>query len=181
MQTLSGECVVGEETREKIYSTFEQGKEKLDFDDPLAYFEATKQMASSLYRSCSLLKIHGAESKNVIEWYSLVLFTNDNLTISRCIAAYSMVINPASSVKLSCMKMGPLDTLGFAVHAVAAIQKEQVIRELVGLMPKDNKAIHSGLSCITPSSYHNQSTRVVRILFGPIRFICMMPNVEVSP
>ena len=79
--------------------------------------------------------------------------------------------------------MGPQESLGFAIHATAAITTGSEIRELAGLMPKDGRAKHSEVSCIRPSSEHNQSSRVQRVLFGPIRFInhiCDKPNAEVS-
>lgn len=79
--------------------------------------------------------------------------------------------------------MGPTKTLGFAIRAATDIAKGTELRELAGLMPKDGRAKHSEVSCIRPSSEHNQSSRVQRILFGPIRFlnhICDNPNAEVQ-
>lgn len=78
--------------------------------------------------------------------------------------------------------MGVTETRGFAIHAAKAIEKGHAIHELIGLMPKDGKAKHSEVSSVKPSVYHNQSTRVERVLFGPIRFlnhICSTPNTEV--
>lgn len=94
-----------------------------------------------------------------------------------------MVINAKSCVKLSCAAMGPAGTLGFAVHAATNMAKGHEIRELAGLMPKDGRAKHSEVSRIRPASDQNQSGRVERVLFGPIRFInhvCETPNAEVS-
>ena len=94
-----------------------------------------------------------------------------------------MVINPCSVVKLSCIRLGQEETLGFAIHATRPIPKGLRISELVGMMPSDNKWPSSDVSRIKPSAAHNQSNRVERVLFGPIRFvnhICAMPNVEVN-
>lgn len=93
-----------------------------------------------------------------------------------------MVINPSSIVKLSCIRLGQEETLGFAIHATKPIPKGLHIHELMGLMPGDNKWPSSEVSRIKPSSVHNQSNRVERVLFGPIRFvnhICTTPNIEV--
>ena len=75
-----------------------------------------------------------------------------------------------------------LAALGFAIRAATDIAEGTELRELVGLMPRDGRARHSEVSCIRPSSEHNQSSRVQRVLFGPIRFlnhICSNPNTEV--
>ena len=93
-----------------------------------------------------------------------------------------MTINVASAVKLSCIGMGQAGTLGLAIHATRSIPEGQRIHELVGLMPSDNRWPSSDVSRIKPSSAHNQSRRVERVLFGPIRFVnhvCATPNVEV--
>ena len=78
--------------------------------------------------------------------------------------------------------MGHNKERGFSIHARCAIQKNQVIHELIGMMPLDNDSPHSRLSEITPHPAHNQSPQNLRILFGPIRFInhlCLHFNAEV--
>ena len=100
----------------------------------------------------------------------------------RCISAYALVVNPKSRVRLSCVAMGVTKALGFAIRAATDIAEGTELRELVGLMPRDGRARHSEVSCIQPSSEHNQSSKVQRVLFGPIRFlnhICGNPNTEV--
>jgi hypothetical protein len=79
--------------------------------------------------------------------------------------------------------MGCSGERGFAIHARRAIQENEVIHELIGMMPLDNDTPHSRLSEITPHPAHNQSAQDPRILFGPIRFInhlCLHFNAEVS-
>jgi hypothetical protein len=119
----------------------------------------------------------------VIHVFCQIYYCAQPIRDYRCIAAYSMVVNPESCVKLSCVRMGVEDTLGFAIHAVMPIKSQQVIYELVGLKPGDGKAENSQVLDIKPSPNPNQSTDVKRLLFGPIRFInhiCSMPNAEVS-
>lgn len=102
--------------------------------------------------------------------------------INRCLEAYNMVISPNSCIKLSTIVMGCNGERGFAIHARRSIQKNEVIYELIGMMPLDNNSPHSRLSEITPHPAHNQSPQDLRILFGPIRFInhlCLHFNAEV--
>ena len=102
--------------------------------------------------------------------------------IDRCLEAYTMVISPKSCIKLSTIVMGNNGERGFAIHARRTIQKNEVIHELIGMMPLDNDTPHSRLSEITPHPVHNQSHEDPRILFGPIRFInhlCLHFNAEV--
>lgn len=94
-----------------------------------------------------------------------------------------MVINPASSVKLSCVRMGPENKYRFTIHAKRHIKNGTVIKELIGLMPKDNNAHYADISMIKPCEYNNQSPTEERALCGPIRYInhiCKGANVEVS-
>ncbi|KAF8970779.1 hypothetical protein BDZ97DRAFT_1651914 [Flammula alnicola] len=166
IQTLATEFELDLKTKTSLYDIFEGGKKNLDFNNPDKYMETARKMAAAMFRESSLLKRAGSDSASVIEW---------------CIAAYAMIINPESTVKLSVIALGPERITGFAIHANRMIKKGEQIYELVGLMPKDNKTKHSELSCVKPNPSQNQSPRVERVLFGPIRFInhvCEIPNAE---
>lgn len=78
--------------------------------------------------------------------------------------------------------MGPENKYGFTIHATKRIDKDVIIRELIGLMPKDDNAHYAEISGITPSKFNNQPTTEKRALCGPIRYvnhICKGANTEV--
>jgi len=94
-----------------------------------------------------------------------------------------MIIHPDAAVKLSTVTFGPNKNIGFAIHARRSIVKDEMIPELIGMMPMDNKTPHTNLSSIQPHIAQNQHHRSERVLFGPIRFInhlCINFNAEVS-
>ena len=96
------------------------------------------------------------------------------------INAYSRVINPNASVKLSVIPLGP--SRGFAIHAQREIKKNTVINELVGMMPSD-ECIHSEVSATKVHEGQNQTAGAERLLYGPIRFCnhhCLQYNGEVG-
>jgi len=92
-----------------------------------------------------------------------------------------MLINPGASVKLSAVDVG--SKRRFGIRAAREIKKNDIIHELIGLMPMDNETPHTRISEITPSSGQNQPTDALRILFGPMRFVnhlCSNSNASVS-
>lgn len=78
VQTLSVACSFDQETKDTIYRAFEENKEKLEFEDHEAYLQTTRQMAASLYRSCSQIKQYGSHGKAVMEWYALISLILNN-------------------------------------------------------------------------------------------------------
>jgi len=97
--------------------------------------------------------------------------------------AYSMVINPLSPVKLVQQTMGSGGPRGFGIIARRAIQKNEYIYELPGMIAKTSRpSIQSKLSIIIPHHRQRQGTEE-RVFFGPLRFVnhlCEGYNIMVS-
>jgi hypothetical protein len=68
MQTLSTACSVDDETRDGIYSTFQENKDKLCFQSPQTYLACANQMAKSIHEGSRLLETQGVGSLDIIEW-----------------------------------------------------------------------------------------------------------------
>jgi hypothetical protein len=102
---------------------------------------------------------------------------------TRCIAAYALVIQPKSTVRLYKRRMSQQvghRHLGFGVRAAQKIHKGDYIYELSGMLATDNDTPHTRLSETIPFGGASQDQRV---LFGPIRFVnhrCVHFNAEVS-
>jgi hypothetical protein len=72
------------------------------------------------------------------------------------------------------------NSLGFGIKAMRAINKEDYVYELAGLLAIDNDTPHTHLSETTPFGGSSQD---IRVFFGPIRFVnheCVNFNAEVS-
>jgi hypothetical protein len=68
MQTLSTACSVDDDTRDGIYATFQENKDKLCFQSPQTYLACAYQMAKSIHEGSRLLATQGARSLAIIEW-----------------------------------------------------------------------------------------------------------------
>ncbi|KAF9522475.1 hypothetical protein CPB83DRAFT_899611 [Crepidotus variabilis] len=157
-QVLATEFDLDEDEQRTIRETFESGKSKLTeaADDWEIYHSKATSLCNKLTRSSASLQNAGPQSRRFIAWW---------------LEAYTLVINPNASVKLSTINISPDKVKGFAIHSTKFIPKDFTIKELVGLMPYDNNTAHTRLSEITPAPSQDQQLGQVRILFGPIRFI----------
>ncbi|KAF8964935.1 hypothetical protein BDZ97DRAFT_1918635 [Flammula alnicola] len=157
MQLLAVQLNIQQEERQAINARFRSsGLEKYSFDDPGGYKATADRLAAEMYQAFSSLSALGPEAVPVISWF---------------LAAYSMVINEAGSVKLSTLPMGRGKELGFSIQAKKDFKKNEIIYELLGLMPMDNETPHSRLSEVRVHSSQNQPSGSVRVLSGPIRFV----------
>lgn len=110
-------------------------------------------------------------------------FQMPSFIAGRCIAAYTMVINPSSPIRLTQQPMGPNGIRGFGIVATRLIQENEYIYELPGMIAKSSRPdIQSMLSIIVP---HPRQKEMIeeRVLFGPLRFvnhICQGYNIMVS-
>ena len=69
----------------------------------------------------------------------------------------------------------------FGVKACRDFRPGEYVYELTGLVPTDNAAVHTGLSCTIPHVDQGQPLEP-HVLCGPIRFVnhhCVSRNVEV--
>jgi len=90
--------------------------------------------------------------------------------------SYTMVINPSSPIRLVQRTMGLGDQRGFGIIATRAIQQNELIYELPGMIASSARpAIQSSLSIIIPHRCQEQGTEE-RVLFGPLRFVNHMCN-----
>jgi len=101
----------------------------------------------------------------------------------RCITAYTMVVNPASPIKLIQRLIGPNGPRGFGITARRFIQKGEYLYELPGMIAKTSRPnIQSNLSIIIPHHRQQQGSEE-RVLFGPLRFVnhvCEGSNITAS-
>ncbi|KDR70301.1 hypothetical protein GALMADRAFT_144960 [Galerina marginata CBS 339.88] len=152
-----------------IWSMFEKVKHNLNFQDPLGYIATVKKLATSILLHYPSL-VWENKKKESLE------------TLSWCITAYSLVINPAAIVHLKVKPLGHAKQKGFAIYANKDIIQGEYIQELLGLMPEDRAEKYTDLSTITPhKDNRNDGSFEEKLLIGPIRFInhrCVSYNVE---
>ncbi|KDR65222.1 hypothetical protein GALMADRAFT_148865 [Galerina marginata CBS 339.88] len=155
-----------------IWSMFEKIKHQLNIQDPPAYVSTAETLAKSILSLYPLFVWENKKSESLA-------------TLSWCVAAYTLVINPEAIVHLKVKPLGHANQKGFAIHATKDIIKGEYIQELLGLMPEDRAKNYTDLSTITPHSDNRNNDKNSsfdeKILIGPIRFInhrCFSYNVE---
>ena len=91
-----------------------------------------------------------------------------------------MPFNPGSCVTRSSITIG--SSRRYGILATRDIKKNDIIYELIGLMPIDNDTPHTRMSEITANPCQNQPIDALRILFGPMRLVnhsCTKSNAAV--
>ncbi|KDR65068.1 hypothetical protein GALMADRAFT_82314 [Galerina marginata CBS 339.88] len=176
IQTISLEMNMEPFAHAIIWSMFEKIKHQLNIQDPPAYMSTAEKLAKSILSLYPLFVWENKKSESLatLSWY-----------LDRCIAAYTLVINPEAIVHLKVKLLGHANQKGFAIHATKDIIKGEYIQELLGLMPEDRTKNYTDLSTITPHpdncNNDKNSSFDEKLLIGPIRFInhrCFSYNVE---
>ncbi|KAJ3515190.1 hypothetical protein NMY22_g14514 [Coprinellus aureogranulatus] len=157
-QTMGITFPIPPEALLSLYRLFEREKGRLRLSQPTVLLATAKSIVTTLKRdrSTRFFRELKDEQFRVFEW---------------CLAAYSMLIDPQSRLRLRAIRMGPDRAFGFGLFARQPIPANTELWEGLGVMPYDNSTPTTNLSLITVADGQDQRPGLARILYGPMRMV----------